>query len=256
MFNKLVISTNERRRGRIARFFFGTSAIYAIVIAGVLSLSVMVSTPRLADTGERMLTLLTPPPPAPPPPAQRDNTPPPVEPRNDPTQVRDLDQVVNTPAPTHRPTPLPSVDGQLGVVGVPDGVGVPDSLGSVPGSPAHSETAAPPPPRPVEPTRQTPQVETSRQVRLSSGVLQGKAIVRRTPEYPPLARQIRLSGSVSVEVMIALDGHVEAARAVSGHPMLVGAAVEAARGWRFEPTLLSGAPVRVTGVIVFNFSMQ
>ncbi|MFL6274308.1 MAG: energy transducer TonB [Blastocatellia bacterium] len=256
MFNKLVISTNERRRGRIARFFFGTSAIYAIVIAGVLSLSVMVSTPRLADTGERMLTLLTPPPPAPPPPAQRDHTPPPVEPRNDPTQVRDLDQVVNTPAPIHRPTTLPSMDGQLGVVGVPDGVGVPDSIGSVPGSPAHSETTAPPPPRPVEPVRPTPQVDPPRQVRVSPGVLLGKSIVRRTPEYPPLARQIRLSGSVSVEVMIALDGHVEAARAVSGHPMLVGAAVEAARGWRFEPTFLGTTPVRVTGVIVFNFSMQ
>jgi TonB family protein len=256
MFNKLVISTNERRRGRIARFFFGTSAIYAMVIAGVLSLSVMVSTPRLADTGERMLALLTPPPPGPPPPpAQRDNTPPPVAPRNDPMQVRDLDQVVNTPAPTHRPAAPPSIDGQ-GVVGVPDGVGVPDSIGSVLGSPAHSETAAPPPPRPVEPQRPTPQVDPPRQVRLSSGVLQGKAIVRRTPEYPPLARQIHLSGSVSVEVMIALDGHVEAARAVSGHPLLVGAAVEAARGWRFEPTLLSGVPVRVTGVIVFNFSMQ
>ncbi|MFL6275545.1 MAG: hypothetical protein ACJ74G_10060, partial [Blastocatellia bacterium] len=107
MFNKLVISTNERRRGRIARFFFGTSAIYAIVIAGVLSLSVMVATPKLADTGEHMLTLLTPPPPAPPPPAQRDSTPPPVAPRNDPTQVSDFDIVVNTPAPTHRPTAPP-----------------------------------------------------------------------------------------------------------------------------------------------------
>ncbi len=68
MFNKLVVSTNERRRGRIARFFFGTSAIYAMVIAGVLALSVMVSTPRLADTGEHMLALLAPPPPGPPPP--------------------------------------------------------------------------------------------------------------------------------------------------------------------------------------------
>jgi protein TonB len=91
---------------------------------------------------------------------------------------------------------------------------------------------------------------------LTSTVLQGKAIERRTPAYPALARQIHLSGSVSVEVMISLDGRVEAARAVSGHPLLVAAAIEAARGWRFEPTLLNGTPVRVTGVIVFNFTMQ
>jgi protein TonB len=93
-------------------------------------------------------------------------------------------------------------------------------------------------------------------VRLPSSVLQGKAVVRRTPNYPPLAKQIHLSGSVSVEVMIALDGHVEAARPISGHPLLLTAAVEAARGWRFEPTLLNGSPVRVSGVIVFNFTLQ
>jgi TonB family protein len=93
-------------------------------------------------------------------------------------------------------------------------------------------------------------------VRLTSTVLQGKAIERRTPNYPPLARQIHLSGSVSVEVMLGLDGHVETARAISGHPLLVTAAVDAARGWRFEPTRLNGTPVRVSGVIVFNFTMQ
>ena len=257
MFNQLVISTNERRRGRVARFFFGTSAIYASVIAGVLALSVMVSTPRLADTGERMLALLTPPPPGPPPPPQHDNTPPPVAPRNDPTQFRDLDHVVNTPPPTRRPDMPPSMSDMVGVVGVPDGAGPPDGIGSVPGSPAHSDAVAPPPPpRTVEPPRLAPQVDTTHPVRLSTGVLQGKAIVRRTPEYPPLARQIHLAGSVSVEVMIAPDGRVEAARAISGHPLLVPAAVEAARGWRFEPTLLNGTAVRVTGVIVFNFTMQ
>jgi protein TonB len=101
-----------------------------------------------------------------------------------------------------------------------------------------------------------PQVDTTRPVRLISSVLQGKAIERRTPNYPPLAKQIHLSGSVSVEVVIALDGRVEVARAISGHPLLVTAAVDAARGWRFEPTLLNGTPVRVSGVIVFNFTMQ
>lgn len=255
MFNKLVVSTNERRRGRIARFFFGTSAIYAMVIAGVLALSVMISNPRLADTGERMLALLTPPPPGPPPPPQHDNTPPPAAPRNDPTRVADLERVVNTPPPVRRQSAPPSIDSTFGVVGAPEGGNVPYSIGNLPDSPAHGDAVAPPP-RPVEPPRPAPQADTPRVVRLNSQVLQGKAIVRRTPDYPPLARQIRLAGSVSVEVMIAPDGRVEAARAINGHPLLVTAAVEAARAWRFEPTLLNGTAVRVTGVIVFNFTMQ
>lgn len=258
MFNKLVISTNERRKGRIAKFFFGTSAVYAMVIVGMLALSVVVSSPRLADTSERMLTLITPPPPAGPPPARpRENTPPPVEPRNDPTQIRDLDEVMKAPAPKPRSAPpsLSDFNGDYVAGGIDSGQGTPGP--GVLGSHGSDETLAAAPPRPVEPPRPAPpQIDTTRPVRLTSSVLQGKAIDRRTPNYPPLAKQIHLSGSVSVEVMIALDGHVEAARAISGHAMLVTAAVEAARGWRFEPTLLNGVPVRVSGVIVFNFTMQ
>jgi protein TonB len=256
MFNKLIISTNERRKGRIAKFFCGTSAIYAMVIVGVLALSVGVSNPKLADTSERMLALITPPPPGPPPPTQRNNTPPPVEPRNDPMQIRNLDDVINNPAPRIKPAPpsLSTFNGDVvpGTVVYGPGTNGP----GVPGSQGHDETAAPPPPRPVEQPHPVPQVDTTRTVRLISTVLQGKAIERRTPNYPPLARQIHLSGSVSVEVLLTLDGHVETARAISGHPLLVPAAVEAARGWRFEPTLLNGTPVRVSGVIVFNFTMQ
>ena len=254
MFNKLIISTNERRKGRIAKFFCGTSAIYAMVIVGVLALSVVVSNPRLADTSEHMLALITPPP-GPPPPTQRNNTPPPVMPRNDPMQIRNLDEVINDPAPKIKPAPpnLSTFNGDV-VPGTVDYGPVATGPGVL-GSNAHGDTTAPPP-RPVEQPHPVPQVDTTQPVRLPSTVLQGKAIERRTPNYPPLARQIHLSGSVSVEVMLTLDGRVETARAISGHPLLVTAAVEAARGWRFEPTLLNGTPVRVSGVIVFNFTMQ
>jgi protein TonB len=258
MFNKLVISTNERRGNRVVKFFCGTTLIYAMVIVGVLALSVVVSSPRLADTSERMLALVAPPPPAAPPaPTPRNNTPPPATPRNDPTQVRDLDFVIKeAPHAKAAPPSLVQFSGDTVVGGVDYGPGVGGP--GVPGSHGQDEAAAPPPPRVVEPVRAPapPQVDTTRPVRLTSTVLQGKAIERRTPAYPPLARNIHLAGSVSVEVMISLDGRVEAARAVSGHPLLIAAALEAARGWRFEPTLLNGTPVRVTGVIVFNFTMQ
>lgn len=91
-------------------------------------------------------------------------------------------------------------------------------------------------------------------VRKAGGVLQGSATRRVTPEYPPLARAARVSGSVVVEVTVDEEGKVYSARAVMGHPLLRDAAVEAARGWAFTPTLLSGVPVKVIGTITFNFT--
>jgi len=257
MFNKLVVSTNERRGNRVVKFFCGTSLIYALVIVGVLALSVVISSPRLADTSERMLALIAPPPPVAPAPAPRprDNTPPPVVPRNDPNHVTNLDDVMREPVHARPAPPSVPFTGE-GVVGgvdpVPGTIG-PGVIGSNAPDPGPVPTPAPPAPRQRD---NAPQVDATRPVRLTSTVLQGKAIERRTPTYPPLAKQIRLSGSVSVEVVIALDGRVEAARAINGHPLLVASVVEAARGWRFEPTLLNNTPVRVTGVIVFNFTMQ
>ena len=71
-----------------------------------------------------------------------------------------------------------------------------------------------------------------------------------------MAIQVKIEGSVSVEVVISPEGRVEAARAVSGHPLLKPAAVEAARLWRFQPTLLNNSPVRVTGIITFVFKLN
>ena len=123
----------------------------------------------------------------------------------------------------------------------------------VPGSEGHGNSTPPPdPPPPVTQVKQ----EGPRSVRLPSTVLQGRAVVRRTPDYPPIARQARLEGSVAVEVMISPDGRVESARAVSGPAVLRAVAAAAATGWRFQPTLLNGAAVQVTGVIVFNFKLN
>jgi protein TonB len=87
-------------------------------------------------------------------------------------------------------------------------------------------------------------------------VLQGKVIERRVPIYPELARRIRLQGDVAVEVIISPEGRVESVRAISGHPMLTQSALDAARAWRFAPTLLNGVAVRVTGVITFVFKLN
>ncbi len=85
------------------------------------------------------------------------------------------------------------------------------------------------------------------------GVLNGKAIELPQPPYPPAAFAVHASGTVSVQVLIDEDGHVVSANAVSGHPLLRSAAVQAAHSARFSPTLLGGQPVKVSGVINYNF---
>jgi len=102
----------------------------------------------------------------------------------------------------------------------------------------------PPPPPPPAPKRTTP---------VSGGVLNGKAISLPKPPYPAAARAVRASGTVSVQVLISESGSVISASAASGHPLLRAAAVAAARGARFSPTQLSGQPVKVSGVITYNF---
>jgi TonB family protein len=84
----------------------------------------------------------------------------------------------------------------------------------------------------------------------------GRAITLVHPAYPPLARAAHAQGEVKVQVIIDTDGKVIAAAAVSGHPLLYGVSVQAARDSVFTPTKLEGKPVKVTGVIQYNFVAQ
>jgi protein TonB len=91
---------------------------------------------------------------------------------------------------------------------------------------------------------------------ISGGVLNGKATSLPVPVYPPAARNARASGLVTVEVVIDGSGKVISAKATSGHTLLQQAAVQAAQQARFTPTLLSGQPVKISGVINYNFALQ
>jgi protein TonB len=107
-----------------------------------------------------------------------------------------------------------------------------------------TDDAPPPPPKP------TPRAP------ISGGVLNGKAVRLVQPQYPPIARSAHASGQVSVQITIDENGNVISAHAVSGHPLLQAAAVGAARASKFTPTKLSGQPVKVSGVIIYNFVAQ
>ncbi|HLM01147.1 MAG TPA: TonB family protein [Pyrinomonadaceae bacterium] len=97
------------------------------------------------------------------------------------------------------------------------------------------------------------QTESPQPKSVSAGVVNGKATSLPKPEYPPAAKAVRAGGSVNVEVTIDENGGVVSAKAVSGHPLLQSAAVAAARQAKFTPTRLAGKPVKVTGIIVYNF---
>ncbi len=89
--------------------------------------------------------------------------------------------------------------------------------------------------------------------RISGGVLNGKASSLPKPAYPAAARAVNASGTVNVQIIIDEQGNIVSATAVSGHPLLRQAAEQSAIEAKFSPTLLSGQPVRVSGILVYNF---
>ena len=91
---------------------------------------------------------------------------------------------------------------------------------------------------------------------ISGGILNDKAITLPKPAYPPAARAANATGNVLVQVLVDEEGGVVSANAVSGNPLLRSAAVQAARAARFAPTKIAGQPVKVSGVLTFNFSDQ
>ena len=105
--------------------------------------------------------------------------------------------------------------------------------------------------KPDEPQR-TP-TEPGKRAPISAGVLNGKAISLPRPDYPADAKAAGAEGVVVIQVTVDEQGNVIEARAMSGPKMLQEASVNAAFQAKFTPTLLQGEPVKVTGVIVYNF---
>ena len=89
--------------------------------------------------------------------------------------------------------------------------------------------------------------------KMSGGILNGRAINKIKPAYPAAAREAGASGSVEVRIVFDETGNVIWAKAVSGHPQLRQAAEDAAWKTRFSPTMLSGQPVRTSGILLYNF---
>ncbi len=87
----------------------------------------------------------------------------------------------------------------------------------------------------------------------TSRMLEGSLIRRVQPVYPPLARSARIQGPVVLAAVISKDGTMENLKLISGHPMLVPAALQAVSQWRYRPYVLNGEAIEVETQITVNF---
>jgi periplasmic protein TonB len=108
------------------------------------------------------------------------------------------------------------------------------------------------PPAPPKEETKPPKPKTV----VSLGVIESKITQKATPPYPEMAKRARVSGAVTVQILLDEQGRVVNARATNGHPLLRAAAERAAYQTRFSPTFLSNQPVKVSGVITFNFVLN
>lgn len=95
-----------------------------------------------------------------------------------------------------------------------------------------------------------------KRVPVTSTIEAAKLISRVQPIYPPIAIQARIQGNVVLHAIISKEGGVSELQVLSGHPLLVSAAIEAVRQWRYSPTLLSGQPVEVETTITVSFVLE
>jgi protein TonB len=190
-----------------------------------------------------------PPPPGPPPVrvTGRPAPPPPHHPSLDPLTAPVsippvIATIVEAPEPQAGIVQGPWVAGGI-PSGPPDGV-----LNGVIGSPFGGKE--PPPPPPV--VHAAPKTQM---VRRGGDVIAARALYQPPPVYPPLAMMARIQGTVVLQAIIGIDGSVKDLKVLSGHPLLVRAAIDAVRTWRYQPTLLNTEPVEVLTEIDVNFKL-
>lgn len=92
-------------------------------------------------------------------------------------------------------------------------------------------------------------------VRITSDEARKAAVTRVEPAYPPLAKQMHLSGKVELDAIIDPDGNVDDVKILNGNPLLTGAASQAMKHWKFHPIQVGGKAVRAVAAFTFDFKM-
>jgi protein TonB len=146
--------------------------------------------------------------------------------------------------------PLPPAQFPSTSVGVPGGIydgqagaGLDPVIRSI--LPEANASPPPPPSKPAWPAL----------TRVGGDVIAARIIYQPKPEYPQIAKMTHTEGTVEFEAVIGKDGTIEELKVLRGHPLLVKAALDAVRRWRYQPTLLNGEPIEVLTEITVNFKL-
>src|SRR5215831_16889603 len=107
-----------------------------------------------------------------------------------------------------------------------------------------------------KPVNKAPAVGEKGEAAVVKKVIQGSALKKVSPAYSEEAKAAGVSGEVQVQVTISEEGRVIEAIVISGPELLREAAVQAAKEWVFKPTKLDGVPVKVQGILTFNFELK
>ena len=235
-------SLPERRRRSLATTI---SIVFQCVVIGALLILPLMFTQAL-PTQQLLTYLVAPPPPPPPPPAatapivkvvQTDML-------NDgqlrtPTRIPQKVEMIR-----EEEAPPPAMAGGV-VGGVPGGIPG-GQLGGVIGGIIRSASNS---------VAIIPKTEPVKRVRISQGVTRGMVISKIEPKYPTIAVAARITGVVLLKAIISKEGTITELQVVNGHPVLIPAAIDAVKQWRYRPYLLNGEPVEVETTIIVNFDI-
>ena len=237
MFDDLLESTNQKKKTNKGWSVI-LSGLVQTVILGILVLIPLIYTEALPKA--MLSTLLIAPPPPPPPP------PPPTVVK---TVVKPVARLI-TAGKLVQPRAIPKEVAVFKEAALPPDItpagGIAGGVfGGIPGQGIIGGAALPPPPKAAAPSR----------IKQGGNVTAASILSQTRPVYPALARQARIQGSVVLHAIIDKDGKVAQLEVVSGHPLLVQAALDAVKQWRYKPTLLNGDPVEVDTTITVTFTM-
>jgi len=243
MFEDSLLESGGRlktKRGRFTTLAFVLEA----VILGIVLLIPLFITQELPAVMLTTMLVAPPPPPPPPPPAAA------------PVHVQHVVQTDIVNGQLRTPTRIPKKIQQIVEDAPPPSVAVSGVIGGVPGGIPGGQTGGVIGGIISNIPVAVPHLEPPKVIRVSSGVSEGLLTRRVQPTYPPLARQARIQGTVLMEATISKDGTIENLKVTSGHPMLITAAVQAVKQWKYRPYLLNGDPVEVQTTIQVNFTLN
>ncbi len=246
MFDDLVESSPVKKKTNKPWTIF-LSTLLQFFLLTILILIPLIYTEALPKA--MLTTLLVAPPPPPPPPP-----PPAATPVKVVKPMARLMQAGKLMAPRAIPKEVamikeqeipPEVSSGAAIGGVPGGVPGGQAGGVLGGILGGVGSNLPPPPK-----------EGPKRIRVGGQVQTAKLVNKVQPIYPPLAKQARIQGTVRLQAVIAKDGSVVELQVLQGHPLLVQAALDAVRQWRYQPTLLNGEPVEVVTTIDVVFTLS